>query len=362
MKKKSLIAKRTTVNRINFNKILKDKKILKIYKVFENNLKILNNPNKIAISVSGGQDSLALCFLASCYKFNQKNNIKTFFYLVDHRLRKNSSTEAKLVKKKLVLKKINLNILKWKGKKPNSNLQSLARQNRYKLLFQECKKFNIKTILTAHHKDDVYETFFSRLLRGSGTEGLSSFLEIEKKFQFNGKTITLARPLLYFNKKDLLYVTKKVFNFYIDDPSNKMEKFQRARIRKLIIGLKKEGLDFKKLNLTLNNLSSTNKAINEIVNNNISKNVSINNKKYLISSNFFLYPDEIVFRSLSIIIKKISKKEYPPRGRKITNLINEIKRKNHFRATLGGTLIEKIQNSLVVTEEKTKKKVKFATI
>ena len=39
-------------------------------------------------------------------------------------------------------------------KKPNSNLQSLARQKRYELLFNECKKSNIKTILTAHHQDD----------------------------------------------------------------------------------------------------------------------------------------------------------------------------------------------------------------
>ena len=32
-----------------------------------------------------------------------------------------------LVKKQLKLKKINLKILKWKGKKKNSNIQSLAR-------------------------------------------------------------------------------------------------------------------------------------------------------------------------------------------------------------------------------------------
>ena len=60
-------------------------------------------------------------------------------------------------------------------KKPNSNLQSLARQKRYELIFNQCKKHKINTILTAHHQDDFYETFFSRLLRGSGTEGLSSF-------------------------------------------------------------------------------------------------------------------------------------------------------------------------------------------
>ena len=37
------------------------------------------------------------------------------------------------------------------------------------------------------------------------------------------------------------------------------------------------------------------------------------------------------------------------------NLINELKFKDRFKATLGGTLIEKIHNSVIVNEEKSKK-------
>ena len=356
MKKKSLSAKKIKPNSFNFKKILKDKKIFEIYKDFVKNFKNLNNSNKIAISVSGGPDSMALCFLVSCYKSKKNNKIQPFFYLVDHGLRKDSAEEAQLVKKQLKSKMISLKILRWKGKKPNSNLQSLARQKRYELLFNECKKFNIKTILTAHHQDDYYETFFSRLLRGSGTEGLSSFAEIEKNFFFKGDVITVARPLLSFSKQNLTYIANNIFSFYVNDPSNEMEKFQRVRLRKLISNLKNQGLDFHKLKLTLSNLASTNRAINEVVNHNIDKNVIFFKKKYLISSKFFLLPEEVVFRSLSNLIKKISKKSYPPRGRKIINLIKEIKIKDQFKATLGGAIIEKIHNSIVVTPEKTKKR------
>ena len=51
--------------------------------------------------------------------------------LVDHRLRKDSNFEAKKVVK--LLKKIDINckILVWKGKKPKSNIQKIARNNRY---------------------------------------------------------------------------------------------------------------------------------------------------------------------------------------------------------------------------------------
>ncbi len=356
MKKKSLSAKKITRKNLYLNNILKDKKIFEIYKDFEKNLENLYIPNnKVAIAVSGGIDSVALCFLITCYKLKKNNHIKLFFYLVDHKLRKDSTKEAHLVKKQLKTKKINLKILKWFGKKPKSNIQNLARKKRYGLLFHECKKHNINTILTAHHKDDIYETFFSRLLRGSGTEGLSSFTSVEKKFNFKNFEINVVRPLLTFSKKELTYVTQNSFEFNIHDLSNDMDKFQRVRIRNMISDLKIQGLNFDKLNITLRNLKSSNKAINEIVHQNISKNVFFNKNKFLIKSDFFILPEEIIFRSFSILIKKISKSEYPPRGRKIINLIHNLKFKNKFKATLGGTIIEKIHDSVVVTKEKTKK-------
>ena len=355
MKKKSLSAKKITPEIFNFKQILKNKKIYETYVSFSNNFKNYGNSKKVAISVSGGPDSLALSFLISCYKSQTNNKIQPFFYLVDHRLRKNSEKEARQVKKLLKLKKLKLKILKWVGKKPKSNLQSLARQKRYSLLFDECKKFNINIIVTAHHQDDFYETFFSRLLRGSGTEGLSSFADIESKINFSGSSIKIVRPLLNLNKEKLTYIAKNVFKFYVNDPSNEMDKFQRVRIRKLITNLKNEGLDFHKLKLTLNNLSSTNKAINEMVELNIIKNVIFKNKTYIINSNFFLVPDEVVFRSLSKLITNLNGRDYAPRGKKLTNLIKNLKDKEHFKATLGGTIIKKLHNSVIVIKEKTKK-------
>jgi len=353
MKRKSLSAKTIIPRSFKFKKILKDKKIFESFKNFEKDFKNLKNINKVLVAVSGGPDSMALCFLLSCYMHKNKS-IKPLFCLVDHGLRQGSAREALIVKKQLNLKNINLKILKWKGLKPNSNLQSIARQKRYEILFNECRKYKINTILTAHHKDDLYETFFSRLLRGSGTEGLSSFAELQKKFIFKGNTFIVARPLLNFTKQSLIYIAKNVFDYYVDDPSNEMDKFQRIRLRRLILNFKKQGLDFDKLQLTIKNLSSSNKAINEIMHKNIADNVAYYKKKYVIGPKFFLHPEEIVFRSLSKLIKKISKKDYPPRGKKIINITKEIKKNKKFKATLGGTIIEKIHNSVLLTQERTK--------
>ena len=89
-------------------------------------------------------------------------------------LRKESTIEAKKVKK--ILKKfyIDSKILTWRGKKPLKNIQSLARKKRYEILFHSCKKLKIKNILLGHHQDDLFENFFIRILRGSGLKGLIS--------------------------------------------------------------------------------------------------------------------------------------------------------------------------------------------
>ena len=52
---------------------------------------------------------------------------------------------------------------------------SLARNKRYSLLINQAKKMNIKTILTGHHIEDLYENFFIRISRGSGLKGLNFF-------------------------------------------------------------------------------------------------------------------------------------------------------------------------------------------
>ena len=74
MKKKSLNAKKITPNSFNFKKFLKIKKFLKLIKLFERNIENLKNQNKIAVSISGGPDSMALCFLISCYKSKRITN------------------------------------------------------------------------------------------------------------------------------------------------------------------------------------------------------------------------------------------------------------------------------------------------
>jgi tRNA(Ile)-lysidine synthase len=241
MKKKSLSAKKVIHNSLLNN--LKNKKINIAFKKFENYLDNCNNKKiKIGTAISGGPDSLALAFFTKCYLLI--NKLEGNFFIVDHKLRKESTREAKYVKNFLKKFDINCKILKWRGKKPHSNIQRIARDNRYNLLKKSCKKNNICHLLIGHHIDDLYENFFIRLSRGSGLRGLSSFGEPIGV----GNNITILRPLMKFEKKELIYISKRVFNFFVEDPSNLNENFKRIRIRKSIKALELEGLDKKKIN------------------------------------------------------------------------------------------------------------------
>ena len=292
---------------------LKNKRISQIYKDFEKALDIKEN---FAVAVSGGPDSLALAFLAKIYSIKKKLISK--FYIVDHKLRPESTKEAKIVKKILNKYSINAEILTWKGKKPSNNIQSLARIERYKLLYARCNKFKINNILLGHHQNDLIENFFIRMLRGSGLKGLVS---LDKKSKIDNKI--LFRPLLHQKKENLKFLAKYVFNFYVQDPTNNEQKYQRIKVRKFIKDLQSEGLDKKKFIKTINNLKSSNSVINFYVDQNLKKNTFflISKNRLILNHEFFQQPYEVVFRAFSDSIKVIGKNYYSVRGKKLDKII-----------------------------------------
>ena len=325
---------------------LKKKKISRIFNEFSISLKVKRN---LAVAVSGGPDSLALAYLTKCYAL--KNNIEVKYFIVDHKIRKESSFEAKSVKS--VLKKIGIEskVLIWKGKKPSKNIQAIARDKRYSLLANECKKNDINHLLIGHHLNDLFENFLIRLVRGSGLNGLISF---DKNTKYKDKDLNILRPLLDLEKKDLLHISKEIFNFFVDDPSNINIDYKRTRIRNLLQALEKEGLDKKKLKLTINNLKDSNNTIKFYVDKNLEKNSVFLTKKniYILNNDFFDQSHEIIFRSLTKIIQNLGKKYYPVRGKIINELIKRINVKSFSKVTLGGCFIERVNETILISQEK----------
>ena len=341
MSPKNLNASKKT-HKFLLNK-LKDKRTFQIYNKFERELELNED---FIVAVSGGPDSLALSFLTKIYSLKKSVSVK--YFIVDHKLRKDSTIEALFVKRLLQKLETNISVLVWNGKKPKNNIQSIARKKRYDLLVNQAKKLKIKNILLGHQKEDLFENFFLRILRGSGLNGISSFDKISKQQKIN-----FIRPLLNFSKKELEYTAKKVFNTYVEDPSNNNDMFKRVKIRNLIKNLELEGMNLNKFHLTIKNLKFANESIKFFTQRNLDDNSVINNinKSILLNKEFFNQPQEIVFRSFTEVIRLVGKKYYPARGKKIINIVDKIKKDQLFKTTLGNCIIKKVNQTIIVSKE-----------
>ena len=113
-------------------------------------------------------------------------------------------------------------------------------------------------------------------------------------------------------------------------------------------------MDSDKFDLTIKNLKFANESIKFFVEKNLKDNSTISNINgiVILNKNFFLQPEEVVFRSLAEVLKGVGKKYYPVRGRKIDKLIYQIKNDNSFITTLGNCVIKKVNNSVIVSKER----------
>ena len=335
--------KNSSVNLRNGFENLKD--LSKIFQNFKSKLDKFNKKNYL-VAVSGGPDSLALVALSKAYTFYKKS--KFHYVLVDHKIRVKSGQEAKRVKSLLKRKNINLKILDNK-KRIIKNIQAEARNSRYEILSNYCKKNKIQTILTAHNLEDQVETFLIRLSRGSGLKGLSAM----KPLSTISAKVKLFRPLLDVKKYFLIKISKSIFGTYIKDPSNNDAKFLRTKVRNLKKPLEKSGIRYEQIFRSIQNLSFS-KSTLESYSSKIFKKI-IKNKNNEISINFKKYQElshDIKLALINKSIKKLRKNYYDLRSKKVTNLIESLDKKNFKKSTLGGCIFFKKNNNLCLKVEK----------
>ena len=73
---------------------------------------------------------------------------------------------------------------------------------------------------------------------------------------------------------------------------------------------------------------------------------------FLLNKNFFKQPNEIILRSLTLVMRSISKNYYSARGKKMINLILKIQDDQiSKKTTLGGCFIEKVSETILISRE-----------
>ncbi len=212
----------------------------------------------MAVGVSGGGDSLVLAALiAAAYKKDAR------YLIVDHRLRPESTEEAKFAAAnlgKLGIKSGKIHILSPPSP-PEKRTQQVARDARFAAFEAYCRRAGIFDLLLAHHLEDQAETLLGRLSRGSGVQGLAAMQPLRYLPHFR-----LIRPLLTVSRKRLRATLAELSAAHgleaADDPSNRAEKYLRTRLRR---ALAKEGGDVERLAATASHLGRAAAAINKRV-------------------------------------------------------------------------------------------------
>lgn len=187
-------------------------------------------PGKYILAVSGGVDSVTLLHLLTQ---QMKNTVSQFPTLnaptqdrglelvvahFNHGIRSDSVEDEKLVTE--AAHRYNLLIEIGYGKLGAKVSEEKARQARYEFLESVSKKHKAKGIIMAHHQDDLIETVFINILRGTGRTGLSSIRHSK-----------IYRPLLSVSKKEILAYAKKNRIQWREDSTNNDTRYLRNYIR-----------------------------------------------------------------------------------------------------------------------------------
>jgi len=192
---------------------------------------ILNNikfDNNVVIGVSAGPDSMCLLDLI------RKKTNKIIVCHINHNIRKESKDEEIFLynyckENNITFESMTIN------KYEENNFENEARKKRYSFYEKIMKKYDANYLFLAHHGDDLIETVLMKIARGSNLEGYAGIKEIA-----NFKEYKIIRPLLPYNKEDILKYNKLHNIPYFIDNSNTDTKYTRNRYRKNILPLLKD--------------------------------------------------------------------------------------------------------------------------
>ncbi len=113
---------------------------------------------------------------------------------------------------------------------PGESPEAAARHARYGAIAALVERGDV--VLAAHHRDDQAETVLLSLLRGSGPHGLAGMPQCRALGH-----AWLARPLLGFPRAALRAYAEAQGLGWVDDPSNREDRYQRNFLRNEVLPL-----------------------------------------------------------------------------------------------------------------------------
>ena len=191
----------------------------------------------ITVGVSGGPDSLAM--LDMLQKISSQANLTLYVAHLNHGIRgKKSEEDGEFVKKFCATLNIPCFIqtrdIPKIAKTESLSLETAARMERHRFLWEISDKCGASAIALGHILDDQVESILMHLIRGSGLDGLKG-MELMSDRTLAGKKLTIFRPLLSISRDAILnYCREQALNPRTDSTNSSLE-FTRNSVRLKLI-------------------------------------------------------------------------------------------------------------------------------
>ncbi len=301
---------------------------------------------RLAVAVSGGADSLALALLLHDWAAARGGAVSAL--TVDHGLRREAAAEARFVARALAPLGLEHRTLRWRGARPEANIQAAARQARYGLLAAWCERRGVLHLALGHHLDDQAETLLLRLGRGSGLEGLAAMAPIAEL-----PGLRLLRPLLEVPKARLEATLAARGLSWIEDPTNRDPSHARVRLRRLMPALAREGLTPARLAATAENLARARAALDLAVARVLVRAVALYPAGFATfdPAPLLAAPPEVGLRALARVLMAVGGAAYTPRLERLRRLYGRLGGGLRRGATLGGCRMVPRRGGVLVVRE-----------
>jgi tRNA(Ile)-lysidine synthase len=219
-----------------------------------NDHNLITKGKKVLLAVSGGIDSMVMSDLF------MKSGLETGIAHCNFSLRGiESDLDEELVKKRAIENNILFHTVKFQtgefASEKGISVQMAARELRYEWFEKVRREYGYESVAVAHNLNDSIETMLINLTRGTGIAGLTGI-----KPSINH----IIRPMLFATRSTIEKYQEKHKITYREDRSNSDVKYNRNRIRHLVIPVLKEINP--SVENTLNETAERLSGINEIVN------------------------------------------------------------------------------------------------